>query len=83
VSEALSALLRQDNFFIFGFFVVPTIIGGIVGLVALVLKHQRDTRLAETEASLKRDMIAQGRPAEEIERILKATAVSQPAPEKE
>ncbi len=54
------------------FFVIAGVIA-IVSVVAGVWYHWRKT---EIEASLKAEMIKQGRSAEEIERILRATSKS-------
>ncbi len=50
--------------------VVCTTLGSVVGVVA---KQWRKARESEMEASLKAEMIKQGRSAEEIERVLRAT----------
>jgi hypothetical protein len=42
-------------------------------IVGIVAKQWRKARVAELEASLKAEMISQGRSADEIERVLAAT----------
>jgi hypothetical protein len=58
------------------FFCIGLPIGGglLCGIVAIIAENTRKTRVAEAEARLKEAMIAQGRPSDEIERVIKATA---------
>ena len=57
------------------FLIVVPIIGGLLlGFAAIVFDYLKKTRIAEAEARLKESMIAQGRPTEEIERLIKASA---------
>lgn len=44
------------------------------GAVAMLLKHRQQMRRHEQETELKRDLVAKGASAEEIERIVKASA---------
>jgi hypothetical protein len=53
--------------------IVCSTLGTIVGVIA---KQWRKAREAEIEASLKAELIKQGRSADEIERVLKATGKS-------
>ncbi len=51
------------------------IAGGLfIGLAAVILDFLKKVRLGEAENRLKEAMIAQGRPTEEIERVVKASA---------
>jgi hypothetical protein len=45
-----------------------------LGFVAMVLNHRQQVRRHEQENELKRDLVAKGASAEEIERIIRATA---------
>lgn len=58
------------------FFCVGIPIGGgiICGIVSVIAKEWRKARVAEAEARLKETMIAQGRPTDEIERVINASA---------
>lgn len=57
----------------FGIPIVAIVCFSLVGIVSAVAKQWRKAREAELEASLKSELIAQGRSAEEIEHILKAS----------
>jgi hypothetical protein len=48
--------------------------GALVGIVAIIVHTWKELRKFRLETMLKRDMIQQGRSADEIERIIKATA---------
>jgi hypothetical protein len=49
-------------------------IGGLIGITAIVSVMWANVRKAEVEANLKREMLDRGMSAEEIERVIKATA---------
>ncbi len=57
--------------------VLPATAGAVFGclipIVAITTEHLRKVRQAELDADLKRDLIAQGKSAEEIQMILDAT----------
>ncbi len=54
---------------------IIAIIGGcLVAVITFCAKQWRKARVAETEAALKMELVRQGRSADEIERIIKATA---------
>jgi hypothetical protein len=59
--------------------IMPFVAGGLVMVVWASLYYWQKNRATEIEAGLKRDMIERGMSADEIERVLKATA--QPAEE--
>ena len=48
------------------------------GAIAVIAKNWRKTREAELEATIKAEMIKQGRSVEDIERVLKATGKGTP-----
>ena len=62
----------------FGIPIVAIVCFSLAGIVAAVAKQWRKVREAELEASLKSDLIRQGRSAEEIEQILKASGRVKP-----
>ncbi len=54
---------------------IAAILGGVLyGIVSTLAVNWRKAREAEVEASLKAELIKQGRSAEEIERVLRASA---------
>jgi hypothetical protein len=58
-------------------FKMPNIIftvGGIIAVVSIVGEYLRKSHQVSQETALKRDLIAQGRSADEIERILQASS---------
>ena len=54
------------------FVTLATIIGCLIPITAIVTEHQRKARQAELDNELKRDLVAQGRSAEEIQAVLDA-----------
>ena len=63
----------------FGIPIVAIVCGCLVAVVATVAKQWRKSREAELEAALKADLIKQGRSAEEIEKILRASGKTRSA----
>jgi hypothetical protein len=63
----------QYVFSIWGAVVVISLGTALSSVVAVVAKQWRKAREAELEASLKAEMIKQGRSGQEIEQILRAT----------
>lgn len=53
--------------------IIMFLVGGVLGIVGIIAGVWYHWRKTEIEASLKAEMIKQGRSAEEIERILKAS----------
>src|ERR1051326_1096741 len=76
-------LLLEDTtmwtevFTLWGMIIVGIVCASLASIIGVVAKQWRKARVAEVEASLKAEMIKQGRSAEEIEQILKASG--QPA----
>lgn len=52
----------------------------ITGVTALYLDYKKKVRIAEAELRLKEAMISQGRPTEEIERVIRASAQDKKVP---
>lgn len=61
-------------FSLWGMVIVGIVCMTIYGVVEILAKQYRKTCDSSIEASLKEEMIKQGRSAEEIERVLRATA---------
>ena len=53
---------------------LPVGAGLLCGIVSIIAKNWRKLRIAEGEARLKEAMILQGRPTDEIERVINASA---------
>lgn len=62
----LEMLFRMPN--------IIFVIGGVVALVSIVGESMRKAHQASLDNTLKRELVAQGRSAEDIERILSASA---------
>jgi hypothetical protein len=60
-------------FSLWGMIVIAIVCSTLATIVATVAKQWRLAREADLEASLKADLVAQGRSADEIERVLMAT----------
>jgi hypothetical protein len=60
-------------FTLWGAVIVMAVGVTLSSIAAAIAKQWRKAREAEAEAALKADMIAQGRSADEIERVLRAT----------
>lgn len=53
-------------------------IGGLVSVIAIVARHWKQVRVAESEAGLKMRMIERGFSAEQIDKVLRAGLVAKP-----
>ena len=51
---------------------IPATLGTLGCILHQILQYCQTTKLAQTELALKHELVAQGRSADEIERILKA-----------
>lgn len=50
------------------------VVGGLIAITAIITEGLRKSHQISVENQLKRDLIAQGRSAEDVERILSASA---------
>lgn len=66
MTETVHMLFQMPN--------IIFVVGGIVALVAIIAENWRKAHVANQEVSLKRDLVAQGRSPDDIERILQATS---------
>lgn len=67
MEEIFSRLLTTPNIAVIGIFVLP-----ILGwTITSTVQSRHAARIREAEINLKREMIAQGRSADEIEKILR------------
>lgn len=73
--------MTEHLFSVWGMLIVGTVCLALVAIADNVAKAWRRARADELDASLKGEMIRQGRSAEEIERILKAGGPAAAAPE--
>lgn len=64
--------MTDHLFSVWGWLIIGVVGLTLVAVAEIVAKAWRKARVAELDASLKAEMIRQGRSAEEIERILKA-----------
>jgi hypothetical protein len=78
MSEVLSKMNGHDLSVMLTFTALA-LAGLVIGLTALVTYHWRGVRQFETEAALKQEMIQRGMSAEDIERVLRASAAGAPA----
>lgn len=68
-NNMLESMLTKPELIVF-------VVGGIIGVVAIVAGYWSKVRRIEVEAGLKQDMIERGMSAEEIERVIRASAPS-------
>jgi hypothetical protein len=66
-------MMLENVFSLWGMIIVAIVCSSLVSLATIFAKQWRKARTAEMEATLKAEMIKQGRSAEEIEKVLKAT----------
>jgi hypothetical protein len=71
--------MNGDNLSIMLTFMTLALAGLVIGVTALVTHHWRGVRQFETEAALKQEMLQRGMSAEDIERVLRASAAGVPA----
>ena len=72
--DYLRDLLHPAFILVLSVCVVPVLVWGTTTIVSTIAKTYARARVAESEIALKREMIAQGRTVEEIERVLRASA---------
>jgi hypothetical protein len=65
-------------FSLWGMCIVAIVCGTLAGIATAMAKEWRIARVAEIEASLKAELIKQGRSAQEIEQVLKARSGGAP-----
>ena len=66
-------MILEHIFSLWGMIIVAIMCSMLGGAIAVLAKQWRKAREAEIEASLKAELIKQGRSAEEIEKILRST----------
>ncbi|HEV3115898.1 MAG TPA: hypothetical protein VGY58_02515 [Gemmataceae bacterium] len=69
-------MILEHIFSLWGMIIVAIVCSMLGGAIAVVAKQWRKAREAEIEASLKAELIKQGRSAEEIDKILRSTGRS-------
>ena len=67
------AAMIEYVFTLWGMIIVGIVFGSLATIVGVLAKEWRRWREAELEASLKAELIKQGRSPEEIEKVLRAT----------
>ncbi len=65
--------MLEHVFTLWGMIIVGIVCSTLATTVAVLAKQWRKARVAELEASLKAELIKQGRSPEEIEKVLRAT----------
>jgi hypothetical protein len=70
--------MLENVFTLWGMIIVAIVCSSIVSLATIFAKQWRKARAAEMEATLKAEMIKQGRSAQEIEQVLKASGHAGP-----
>jgi hypothetical protein len=68
----------ENIFTLWGMIIVAIVCGMLGTAISVIAKQWRKTREAEIEASLKAELIKQGRSAEEIEKVLRVSGRSGP-----
>ena len=66
-------MILEHIFSLWGMIIVAIVCSMLGGAIAVLAKQWRKAREAEIEASLKAELIKQGRSAEEIDKILRST----------
>jgi hypothetical protein len=66
----------ESIFTLWGMVIVAIVCGALTTVIGTVAKEWRKAREAEMEASLKVELIKQGRSPEEIERVLRVSGKS-------
>jgi hypothetical protein len=65
--------MLEHIFSLWGFVTIAVVCGMLGTAISVIAKQWRKAREAEIEASLKAELIKQGRSAEEIEKVLRAS----------
>ncbi len=73
----------HDVFTLWGMIIIAIVCGALTSIVSVIAKQWRKSREALWEASLKEKLIDQGRSADEIERVLRASGRSTAGVEEE